>query len=126
MSEVTERQAQEVFAAVREQFKGYLEPVIVDGRDYGPPCPEPKLVLDYQGDSGNLGPAVVWEDGPSDWAYLVHEGGASEEDRALAHDAAQEFKVAYKAPAGVKAAKLPTGVWVEPIFSFVLGIYPND
>lgn len=117
--QVSEDQAQAVLAAVKTQFRRYLEPVVVDGKDYGPSCPDPTLMMDYDGH-----PAILWEMGPEEWAYLVPYGGTSEEERVLAGQASAEFGVAIKAP-GVKPAVMPAGVYVEPIMSFILGIYWN-
>lgn len=53
---------------------------------------------------------VIWESGsPYDWPQLVNYGGVEEEFG---------FKI--------KAAKLPAGVWVEPVNNCVLAIFPKD
>lgn len=61
MATVTKRQQQQVLAAVKEQFKVWVE------AGY-----EPKL-MDYDGT-----PSVVWEEGPYDWTMLT--GGGVEEE----------------------------------------------
>lgn len=116
---VTEKQAREVLAAITAQFASYLDSLAIDGTDYGPTCPPPTLDMDYDGT-----PAIVWEDGPDEWAYRAAMGGTSEEERVLTAQAADEFGVTYIKPADDEPATLPAGVSVEPLYSFVLGIYP--
>lgn len=119
---VTAELAQAALAAVKEQFRSYLEPLTIDGDTYPPTCSQPELAMDYRGE----GPAILWEYGPDEWAERVSTGGSSEEERALAAQAADEFGVPYRTPAGVEPAKMPDGVWAEPITSHVLGLYPME
>jgi hypothetical protein len=59
---VTKRQAQAVLQSVREQFAQYIG----DSPEYGP-----KFVPEwrYLRDEGQ--PAIVWEEGPSDWPFYM-------------------------------------------------------
>lgn len=116
---ISEELAQAALAAIKEQWKDWLAGIDEPG-DMGP---GPVLVMGWC-DSGD--PAIVWEEGPFEWALLVNAGGASDEDRALAAAAAKEFGVPYKAPAGRAAAVMPKGVFAEPYYSFVLALYPSD
>lgn len=82
--------------------------------------PEPVLVEDWT-DSGHW--AIAWEEGPSDWAFRVSEGGPSEEDYVIAAQTSEEFGVKVT-PTGPPAAKMPADVYAEPYYSFVLALYP--
>lgn len=101
---VTKAKAEQVLAAVKTQFQA--EP------EYGP-----ALVQDFY-DTGHW--AVVWEEGPYDWALNAFTGGVDEEATALL----QEFK-----PGGViylKTAAKPAGVWTEPYTGWALMVYPDN
>lgn len=116
---VTTAQAQAVLTAVKAQFHTYLEPMdLGNGLVLAPACPEPTLNMDYDGT-----PAIVWEEGPSEWAYRVNEGGTSEEEAALAAAASEEFGHKITS-SNLAPAALPKGVEVEAFYSFVLAIYP--
>lgn len=134
---ISREQAEAALAAVREQFKKYLEPETFEAftaddgtehpaRTYPPLCTEPKLVEDWNGS----GWAICWEDGPDEWAYRATSGGTSEEERVLVAQAAQEFGYDPKAAvARIKADEpitWPKGVVGGPYYSFVLSLYPND
>ena len=111
---VTREDAETVLALVRAQFHTYLEPLTLDDTTYEPTCPEPTLIEDYDG-----APFVVaWEDGPDDWAYRFTVGGSSEEERILA----AEFGATITPD---EPAVVPDHLRCEPIYSFVLGIYPE-
>lgn len=119
---ITREQAEAVLDAVREQFRAYLQPITLDsGRVLSPCCSQPQLDMDYDGQ-----PAIIWEDGPDEWALRVTEGGPSEEDHVLAAEAAREFGVAHRAPTGPAPARLPADIWVDALNSCVLGIYPDQ
>jgi hypothetical protein len=117
---VTTAQAQAALAAVRAQFRSYLEPLVIDDTNYGATCSEPVLVMEYEPGVA----AICWEDGPDDWAFLVTLGGTSEESRVLHAEAAEEFGVPVGAPADVEPARMPEGVTAEPFMSCVLGLFP--
>lgn len=103
---VTQEQAEEVLAKIKEQFAAYLG----DGAD-----DEPVLIKDY---AHHRAPYVVsWESGPSEWAYRAFVGGIDEELTEMV----QEFQpgsVMHTDP----VAEVP-GVFCEPVTSFMLGIY---
>lgn len=127
---VTKRQAEAALAAVKKKFDIYLTPwdltetdengVVTYSKTYPPMCPEPKLSMDWE---GNV--AILWEDGPSEWAYRASMGGTSEEDRVLGADAAREFGVdpSVTAPKPDAPVSWPEGVTAEPYYSFVLCLY---
>jgi hypothetical protein len=116
---VSKKQAEAALAAVKAQYSVYFEPLVIDGKDFGPTYPEPTLVWDYT-ESGH--PAICWEEGPDDWAYLIG-GGTSESDQYLYGTLSEEFGQTVKAPAR-KPAQIPASVFAEPIMSCVLGLYP--
>lgn len=127
---VTRQDAEAVLAAIKHQFRTYLEPLDLPAEGGSPAmhldpcCPEPTLV---EWDD-NAPWAIVWEDGPDEWAYRVTEGGTSEEQRVLAADAAREFGADPTAVVaslrGVEPATIPASVYVEPVTSFILALYP--
>lgn len=119
MSTVTRKQAEQALAAVRHQFKAYIEPLVINGRNYG--GSEPTLVENYD----NAPFAIVWEDGPDEWAYRATSGGYSEEEHSLAVEAAKEFGVAAPKPREEQPVQFPKGVYAEPYYSFVLALYAD-
>lgn len=124
---VTRRQAEAALRAVEKQFKTYLEPLDLGdgGRVFPPVCPPPTLSMDWDGHV-----AILWEDGPDEWAYRASMGGNSEEDRVLAASVAREFdqdpQEAVSRVTVEEPVKWPKGVWAEPYYSFVLCLYPED
>lgn len=116
MARVTKRQAEAALNAVRRQFRSYLEPF--DG--YGPMCPEPTLNMDWDGHV-----AILWEDGPSEWAHRATVGGSSEEDRCLLAAANVEFGTSV-AVREDEPITWPKGVEAEPYYSFVLVLFPEN
>lgn len=116
---ITEAQATAALDAVKAQYAAYLVPQTIDGEEHDALYPEPVLVWDYT-DSGH--PAICWEEGPDDWALLIH-GGTSEAERYMFASASEEFGTEIKAPER-PAAKMPATVYAEPLMSFVLGLYP--
>lgn len=107
---ITTAQANAALNAVREQYATAMAAEMY---------PEPTLVEDYT-ESGH--PAIVWEEGPYDWPFLIH-GGTSEEDHALFAEASAEFGQTM-APPVRPPAKIPTTVFAEPINHIALGLYP--
>lgn len=89
---ITKLQAERTLRAVETQWAAWID----DSSSH------PILSMDWNG-----APAILWEDGPSDWAYLFNSGGTEPEFG---------FKI--------DAAKVPAGVYAEPYYSFVLAIYP--
>lgn len=80
---------------------------------------QPTLVQDFDWLGGSLAPyAVVWEEGPYDWALLATSGGVDQELTSL--------MAGYLKPGAVierEAIKQPDGVFCEPITAWALGIY---
>lgn len=118
---VTPAQAESVRQAVLKRYASWFTPLVLDdGTTFAPMAVESDVkVLDYDGTT-----VVSWEEGPSEWAYQFTMGGSTEEERVMAHSAAQEFGVpGYKAAEPAPVAT-PKGVYVEPYYSFSLGVYP--
>lgn len=89
------RDAEKALNAVKRTFKGWI-----DGPEYGP-----KLVKDWDW----VGPtpyAIVWEEGPYDWAMLASGGGRTEFGSKV-----EPVKV--------------DGVFLEPVTGWALGVYPG-
>lgn len=110
---VTEKQAQRVLAAVREQCAGWLDP---DKPDTGP-----KLVMDFDWTGTGARPAIVWEGGPFEWTYQFPYGGVDEEATGLL----QEFKPGGRIERKDVSGKIPKGVWTEACTAWALSIYPE-
>lgn len=119
MTTISKALAEATLDAVKAQHATYLNPHTIDGTVYPALYDPPVLVWDYT-DSG--APAIVWEDGPDEWAYRI-DGSPSDEDRSLYAEASAEFGVAVR-PSHRPAAKIPAGVYVEPHMSFILALYP--
>ena len=139
---VAREAAEAVLAAVRKQFRNHCathaeiaemfadDPELVatlttkrDGTPK-PEAPQPKLVENWQfthrDDPAPF--AIVWEEGPYEWAYNAIHGGVDEEMTALMAEAAAEF--GGTAPVAKIAAADPiTGVETEPITGWALGVY---
>ncbi|GAC1533618.1 MAG: hypothetical protein NVS3B1_28010 [Marmoricola sp.] len=125
MTTITRKQAEQALAAVRAQFARYLEPLDMgDGTVYPATMPEPKLSMDWGGEV-----AILWEEGPDEWAMRATGGGTSETERIMIANAAKEF--GYDPQAAVDRMKVdepitwPKGVYAEPYYSFVLCLYPE-
>ena len=119
-NKISREQAEQALAAVKNQFRAYTEPLIIDGDDLGPTITsEPVLVEDWDGE----GWAISWEDGPDDWAYRATSGGSSEEERVLVAEANREFGANFQVKDD-EPVTFPEGVYAEPYFSFVLSLYP--
>jgi hypothetical protein len=110
MARATKRQAQSALRAIRK-FYGYKP------GEYG----GPQLVEEYHGWHSTTRNAIVWEEGPFEWAIRASLGGFDEE---MYHDL-REFmtneEAIYKAQ--VLPVKVPKGTYLEPINSYSLGLY---
>lgn len=96
---VTKRQAEQAFRQFKQQFKGLLPD---EGYAHGP-----KLIKDWDWlDSGPTKWAIVWEEGPFEWALLAQHGGKMEYGAVIA-----------------PAKHWPAGTFAEPVTSFAIGIY---
>lgn len=92
---VRKRDADKALTAVKSRFKGWF-----DGPDDGP-----KLVKDWAWIGSPAPYAIVWEEGPYDWAMLATGGGRT------------EFGFAVE-PVRVD------GLFLEPATGWALSIYP--
>lgn len=116
---VSRAKAEAVLEAVKAQHAAFLSPMTIDGVTYPPLYGDPTLVEDYD---DRPGWAILWECGPDEWAFTI-DGGTGEEDRVLFAEASAEFGGNVKAPERAPA-KMPKGVWTEPINSYAVAIYP--
>lgn len=109
---VTREQARQALEATKLQFALHVE----DAPEYGP-----KLIENWDWlESGPTPWAIVWEDGPYEWAYRAQEGGMDEEATILARDIAELATVTLETPA---APLWPVGVFAEPVTSWAVGLY---
>lgn len=116
---VTREQAEQTLAAIKGQYAAYFEPITNDdGKVLVEASPEPTLLADFDGRDWT----IVWEEGPDEWVYTL-DGGSSEEDRVLMAEASAEFGTDLGTP-NRPAAVFPAGVFVEPINSISVGVYP--
>jgi hypothetical protein len=97
---VTKRQAEQVLARVRSQFKVWL-PKGAEG---------PVLRKDWDWGYGPVPYAITWEGGPYDWAALSTAGGRDEE-------------FGFKVEPITYEQQRELGVFLEPYTSWALGIY---
>jgi|SRR5215831_15485565 len=98
---VTRAKAEEVLAAVRRKFAGYIS----DGN-------EPELIEDYQ-DRGHW--AIAWEGGPFQWTYNPLDSG----------DVDEEMSALAGRPVKFPAVPVPAGVFTEAHSHYALMIYPG-
>lgn len=114
---LTRAQAEQALAAVREQFKIYM----------GAGDPEPKLVEDWKPvvfqngrevDTEPIPFAILWEEGPFEWADRARSGGIDEELTLEGRDFDPDYVA--RTP---EAADWPKGVHGSPYFSWALGLY---
>jgi hypothetical protein len=110
MARATKRQAQSALRAIRK-FYGYRP------GEYG----GPQLVEEYHGWYSTTRNAIVWEEGPFEWAIRASLGGFDEE---LYHDL-KGFMPSEQAAEKAKQQpiKMPKGTYLEPINSYSLGLY---
>jgi hypothetical protein len=105
---VTRRDADRVLAALCHQYgitpDDHSAPVVIEEWDF----------LTY----GNPAPfAIVWEEGPYEWAYRFPEGGIDEEATYGIQDIAPGTVVR------TAAAKIDPHIFVEAITSWAVGLY---
>jgi hypothetical protein len=64
---------------------------------------------------------ISWESGsPDEWAYRAFEGGIDEEMTVMVREFSPKAVVRHS------VAVCPKGVFVEPEYSFVLGLYKDE
>lgn len=112
MGQATKRQAQTALRAIRKAYG--FKPGEDDGIG-------PKLVEEYHGWYSTTRNAIVWEEGPFEWAIRASLGGFDEE---LYHDL-KDFLPREEAieKAKQQPVKVPKGTYLEPINSYSLGLY---
>jgi hypothetical protein len=101
--------AQKTLAAVRRMFAEYIQP-----GDRGP-----SIVKDFEWGAGVAAYAVVWEEGPFEWAHLASGGGVDEEMAGLL---AQEGLPPPKPKDRIRI----DGAYLEPYTSWALGVYRQE
>jgi hypothetical protein len=135
---VTREQAEAVLAKVRQQYLAYCataeetavmyadDPELVDvltkSKDGTPKAnpPQPTLVENFDWGAGPVPWAIVWEEGPFEWAYNAMQGGVDEEVAAML--AAEGVEGGGK----VDAVDPVPGVATEPYSGWALAIYPEE
>lgn len=108
---ITRKKAEAVLDAVKKRHRatiqaGYAEPLLVENWDWG---------------HAGINPtpwAIIWEEGPYEWAFRYTQGGIDPEMAAMA----TEFGFQ---PREEEPAKPVPGVHVEPLFSYALGLWPE-
>lgn len=108
---ISEADAQAALDAVKKQFN-------VEG------CTPPFLVRDweYLHMKPNATPwAIVWEEGPHEWAYRSPHGGRDFETTLLVRDHTGDEEYVADTP---PAAGFPENVFAEPVTYWALGLYP--
>lgn len=116
-TKVTRAEAEATLAAIIEQFKVYIEPMTLDSGTVLPGDPPPVLLEGFDGRDWT----IMWEMGPDEWVFAL-DGDPTEEERALAADASEEFGVTVPV-AKREPAKIPATVMAEPINHYSLGLY---
>ena len=99
---VTKTQAEAVLREVRRVFATYIK------AGY----PAPQLRENFDWGYGVAPWAVVWEEGPFEWAMLATSGDVDEEMSSITGRTVWS-----------KSIKQPAGVFCEPYTSWALGIY---
>lgn len=122
MAGVTRAQAERALACVREQFKEYIA-----AGDPPPRLVENWVPVTYREGrvvEGETIPfAIMWEEGPSEWAYRAPEGGRDIELTLELRSIPGVDPVAVvDTPAAVG---WPEGVQGSAYFSYVLGLYED-
>lgn len=116
---ITREQAEQALACIRQQFRSYI------GAGY----PAPELTESWKPfiyregrevDTEVIPFAVVWPEGPDDWAHRAHSGGRDVELTLELRDALGSEDATVDTPA---AENWPEGVQAEPYFSYALGLY---
>ncbi len=122
--------AEAALAAIREQFREYVEPCDLGDGLVVPAGAGPVLREDWDGD-GNW--AIVWEEGPDQWPLCAFEGGVDPEvfelalpevRAALPRVSDAEARRRARRIVTNRAAECPRGVHAKAHYSFVLLLYP--
>lgn len=111
---VTKAQAEKVLKQVRMAFAEYL-----GDEPYGTPT-----LRDHNHECLDSGCwSIDWEEGPFEWAIRFPHGGLDWETYQGLLDAGAPEEVA-KLRATTLAVEVPSRVFVEPINTYTLGLYP--
>jgi len=114
---ITQEQADAALAAVKAQYRHYLE-AGYDGPQLLPPGHQFNPALGWM---------VMWEDGPYEWAYRAGVGGVDEELLTLAADEPALGKaVAVELATEPEPTGYPAGVFVEAWFSYAVWLSPAE
>ena len=114
MGHATKRQYEKALRIIREHYG--FGPKDQDG---------PKLVKDYESWTATHRYAIVWEDGPYEWAILTSCGGFDEE---LYSQLYPEFLPEQEAiqRAWKKHLPMPEGTYTEAYNSYSLGLFKSE
>lgn len=99
---VTKAEATKTLNAVKRMFRSYIRPGSTG----------PTLIKDWNWGWNyptDYAWAIVWEEGPYDWAHLFPYGGIDE-----------EFGFRHN------EVEIPDGVWTECITGWAIAVYPKD
>lgn len=112
--QITRRRAEQALAAVKTQFKAYIDA----GYD------EPKLCEPgYHARSWT----IAWDGGPEEWSTLAFNPGAVDPEMySEARFAGINEEAARRLAKVPDEDKCPAGVFAEPINYCILGLYPED
>jgi hypothetical protein len=106
--DITREQAELVLAAIEHQFAWALEGT---NQEFGP-----KLVEDWDWTDSPVPFAIIWEEGPFEWALRAASGGIDPEMA----DAVREFNVTVTEE---KPVPVPDSLYLEPVTNWAVGIY---
>lgn len=113
MAKVTRKQAEDILQAIKQRYRAYIET----------PEDGPTLRVLAQREAGRW--SINWEDGPDEWALRVFGGGFNEEIFWEANAEFGETKARELATESAFPQPHADAVFVEPIYSFELGLYPR-
>lgn len=121
---LTREQAEAAFEQVKEQFAAYL-----GHEGYRPPELIKSYVYDVWYGSrviSTIEPpyAIVWEEGPDNWALRAKDGGRDYEATLELRSIPGVNKYVTVDTAPAKA--WPSEVFGEPVTSYILGLWPVD
>lgn len=100
---VTRKDAEKVLAALNTQYPGEKYPA--------------QIIENWNWTGRPVRFAIVWEEGPYEWAYRFPFGGIDEESTSLLRELLPIATVASR------AVEIPDHLFVEPVTSWAVGIY---
>jgi hypothetical protein len=111
---VTRAEAEAVLKEVRRVFRSHILPGDKGG---------PALLRNWEWISGYVAPyAVIWLEGPYEWAIQATAGGIDDELTELSATL-PEYLSGHMKPIRIEAIKQPDGVFCEPYTSWALAVY---